>query len=185
MPTSCSISMVRASATLREAVSCSSRASSIWRPMVMTGLSEVIGSWKIMEISLPRISRMAAASRPTRSTPSSRTEPSTMRPGGSATSRISDSAVTLLPQPELADDGQQSRRAGARRRRRRRPSPGRRGCRSRSEVLDLEHALAGGCFACGHVSGRAGERLPSRSAAWDRACRGWRRPAGWCRTPRR
>ena len=29
-----------------------------------------------------------------------------MRPGGSGTSRSSDSAVMLLPQPELADDCQ-------------------------------------------------------------------------------
>ena len=29
--------------------------SPIWRPMVYTGLSEVIGSWKIMAISLPRM----------------------------------------------------------------------------------------------------------------------------------
>ena len=68
--------------------------------MVITGLSEVIGSWKIIEISLPRMLRMAAASRATRSTPSRRIEPPTMRPGGSATRRIRDSAVTLLPQPD-------------------------------------------------------------------------------------
>ena len=30
-------------------------ASAIWSPTVKTGLSEVIGSWKIIEISLPRI----------------------------------------------------------------------------------------------------------------------------------
>ena len=66
--------------------------------MVITGLSEVIGSWKIMEMSLPRIARIAASSRPMRSRPSSFTEPPTMRPG-SETSRISESAVTLLPQP--------------------------------------------------------------------------------------
>ena len=29
-------------------------ASLIWRPTVKSGLSEVIGSWKIMEMSLPR-----------------------------------------------------------------------------------------------------------------------------------
>ena len=33
---------------------CRISASPICRPMVMTGLSEVIGSWKIIEISLPR-----------------------------------------------------------------------------------------------------------------------------------
>ena len=68
--------------------------------MVITGLSEVIGSWKIIEISLPRMPRMVASSTATRSTPSRRIEPPTMRPGGSATRRIRDSAVTLLPQPD-------------------------------------------------------------------------------------
>ena len=74
--------------------------------MVITGLSEVIGSWKIIEISLPRMSRMAASSRPSEVDAVERTEPPTMRPGGSATRRIRESAVTLLPQPEFADDGQ-------------------------------------------------------------------------------
>ncbi len=30
-------------------------ASATWRPTVKTGFSEVMGSWKIMAISLPRI----------------------------------------------------------------------------------------------------------------------------------
>ena len=33
-------------------------ASEIWRPTVITGLSDVIGSWKIIEMSLPRMSRI-------------------------------------------------------------------------------------------------------------------------------
>ena len=36
----------------------SSSASLIWRPIVSTGFSEVIGSWKIMAMSLPRTFRM-------------------------------------------------------------------------------------------------------------------------------
>src|SRR5437868_5638925 len=35
--------------------------STIWSPMVKAGLSEVIGSWKIIDIWLPRNSRSAAA----------------------------------------------------------------------------------------------------------------------------
>ena len=68
--------------------------------MVITGLSEVIGSWKIIETSLPRTRRIAASSSARSSVPSRRTEPPTMRPGGSATRRMSESAVTLLPQPD-------------------------------------------------------------------------------------
>ena len=40
--------------------SCSSSASAIWLPMVSTGLSEVIGSWKIIAMSLPRTARIAS-----------------------------------------------------------------------------------------------------------------------------
>ena len=42
---------------------CSSMASMIWKPIVCIMLSEVIGSWKIMAISLPRIERIALAAR--------------------------------------------------------------------------------------------------------------------------
>ena len=68
--------------------------------MVSTGLSEVIGSWKIIAMSLPRTPRIASSLSASRSTPSSLTEPPAMRPGGSGTSRIRDSAVMLLPQPD-------------------------------------------------------------------------------------
>src|SRR5262245_53878706 len=68
--------------------------------MVNTGLSEVIGSWKIIEMSLPRNARICASSSLTRSRPSSSIEPPTMRPGGSGMSRITESAVMLLPQPD-------------------------------------------------------------------------------------
>ena len=40
---------------------CSSSDSMIWLPMVCTGLNEVIGSWKIMAISLPRMARILLA----------------------------------------------------------------------------------------------------------------------------
>src|SRR5713101_3997211 len=51
-------------------------------------------------MSLPRTPRIASSSRPSRSTPSSLIEPPTIRPGGFGTSRMSESAVTLLPQPD-------------------------------------------------------------------------------------
>src|SRR6266480_6696570 len=67
--------------------------------MVNTGFSEVIGSWKIIEILLPRksvssswfISRIFSTLK--------LISPPTILPGGFATSRITESAVTLLPHP--------------------------------------------------------------------------------------
>ena len=69
--------------------------------MVNTGLSEVIGSWKIIEMSLPRTPRISLLGEQQQVAPSaSCTAPATMRPGGSGISRIIDSAVMLLPQPD-------------------------------------------------------------------------------------
>ena len=79
---------------------CRISASAICLPMVITGLSDVIGSWKIIEISLPRTLRISSSLIFSRSRPPSFTEPETMRPGGSGIRRISDSAVMLLPQPD-------------------------------------------------------------------------------------
>ena len=41
---------------------CSISSSEIWLSMVCTGLKAVIGSWKIIEISAPRILRMCSPS---------------------------------------------------------------------------------------------------------------------------
>src|SRR2546430_270478 len=68
--------------------------------MVNTGLSEVIGSWKIMEMASPRTSRISASDNSSRSRPSNTTLPSTVRPGGDAIRRRIESDVTLLPQPD-------------------------------------------------------------------------------------
>ncbi len=82
----------------RETSRCCRTASTIWLPMVKTGLSAVIGSWNIIEMRSPRKRRMRPAGRRNRSCPSNSTRPASTRPGG-GTSRITDSAVTLLPQP--------------------------------------------------------------------------------------
>jgi hypothetical protein len=95
-----SISIARASAAARVRPWCSTRVSRICRPIVSTGLSDVIGSWKIIEISLPRIVRISASESDRRSRSPKRIEPPTMRPGGQAISRRIDIAVTLLPQPD-------------------------------------------------------------------------------------
>ena len=68
--------------------------------MVSTGLSEVIGSWKIMEIASPRILRISGSDSSSRSRPSKTTRPATVRPGGDAIRRRIESDVTLFPQPD-------------------------------------------------------------------------------------
>ena len=78
---------------------CSRSTSPICRPTVNTGFSDVIGSWKTNEISRPRTlaqlaTRRARAGRARRSA----RPPITAAVGGSR--RSSDSAVTLLPQPD-------------------------------------------------------------------------------------
>ena len=49
------------------------------------GLSEVIGSWKIMDTRLPRIDRAALGLQRRRSTPSNTAEPPSILPGGCGT----------------------------------------------------------------------------------------------------
>ena len=49
--------------------------SSIWSPTVMTGLSAVIGSWKIIDMRVPRSSRSRLSSAASMSSPSSRIAP--------------------------------------------------------------------------------------------------------------
>jgi hypothetical protein len=70
MCTSLSMSTVLAVASRRPSPSWRRMASAICSPTVNTGLSEVIGSWKIIEISLPRIRRIRFAGRSTRLVPS-------------------------------------------------------------------------------------------------------------------
>ena len=74
--------------------------STICSPMVNAGLSEVIGSWKIIEMRLPRSSRIAWTGSASRSRPSNRISPPSTRPGGCGTNPMIESAVTLLPQPD-------------------------------------------------------------------------------------
>ena len=48
------ISTARSHASFLLTFMCSWTASAIWSPTVYTGLSEVMGSWKIIAMSLPR-----------------------------------------------------------------------------------------------------------------------------------
>ena len=100
MPTRLNISRARSLAAAALTCRCSLTASTIWLPIVNTGLSDVIGSWKIIEISLPRSSRRSSSPSSTRSRPPKRIRlPGSILPGGSM-SRMIESAVTLFPEPD-------------------------------------------------------------------------------------
>src|ERR1700730_708533 len=99
MPTRSSISIARSAAARCESFRCKATASAICAPTVCTGLSEVIGSWKIMAISAPRMARISSVSSLTRSLPSKKMLPAAISPGCSI-SRMMLSAVTLLPHPD-------------------------------------------------------------------------------------
>ena len=58
MPTAASSSIARARAACLEMCSCARICSAICQPTRYTGFSEVIGSWKIMAIPVPRIARI-------------------------------------------------------------------------------------------------------------------------------
>ena len=75
------------------------------RPIVSTGFSDVIGSWKIMPISRPRMRRISSSASVRRSRPLKRIWPPTIRPAGGATSRMMLSALTRLAAAGLADQG--------------------------------------------------------------------------------
>ena len=57
MPTLRSMSMARSRASFFDTFSCVRMASTICLPTRYTGLSDVMGSWKIMAMSLPRSAR--------------------------------------------------------------------------------------------------------------------------------
>ena len=99
------------------------RASPICSPTVKTGLSDVIGSWKIIAICPPRIRRSSAVRRPDElAGPRTGSEPPTV--AGLSTSRKIESAVRDLPLPD-SPTTQTSRPARRRSSPRRRPQSGR------------------------------------------------------------
>ena len=67
--------------------------------MVSTGFSEVIGSWKIIPILLPRIWRTSSSSILITSSPSKMISPDTIFPGGLGIKRKIERALTVFPQP--------------------------------------------------------------------------------------
>src|SRR5262245_24033131 len=99
MRTNSSISIARLRAACGDSCRCARRPSTICWPIVCTGLSEVIGSWKIIDSFCPRRSRRSSFESFKRSRPSKMMPCPSTRPV-SATSPITDSEVTLLPQPD-------------------------------------------------------------------------------------
>src|SRR5579883_58654 len=79
---------------------CVATTSSICRPIVISGLSAAIGSWKIMAISPPRICRSRAALAASRFSPLKRMRPALTRSrrGGSNPRMLR--AITDLPEPD-------------------------------------------------------------------------------------
>ncbi len=73
--------------------------SAICSPIVKTGLRLDIGSWKIIEMSLPRSRPISRLERPSSSAPWNRIDPDTTSPGWGTRPRI-DRHVTLLPEPD-------------------------------------------------------------------------------------
>ena len=76
-----------------------SRTSRICRPIVRTGFRLVIGSWKIIAISLPRTLRSSEPFNPSRSLPSNIARPPVTPPLFARIPRIA-SDVTLFPHPD-------------------------------------------------------------------------------------
>ncbi len=79
---------------------CTIRGSAIWAPTVIVGFSEDIGSWKIMAMSVPRISRPSAACPPRMSCPRSLAVPRVIRPGGVWINPMTLCTETVFPQPD-------------------------------------------------------------------------------------
>ena len=94
----------RSRVCLRASVSvdfwCWMMASLTWSPTVKIGLRDVIGSWKIMLISFPRIFCMSFSERLSKSLLLNSIRPESKRPGGIEISLSMLSAITDLPQPD-------------------------------------------------------------------------------------
>ena len=99
MPTLRNRSTARSFASAFDTFSWVRMASTIWLPTRYTGLSEVMGSWKIIAMSLPRSSRYCFSDRVARSLPSNSREPPATCPG-SAKRPMMERLVTDLPEPD-------------------------------------------------------------------------------------
>src|SRR5690349_6575392 len=99
MRTFLSMSSARSQASALDTLRWRTIPSAIWSPIAKAGLSEVIGSWKIIAMRSPRMRSISASGSASRSRPRYSTRPPAIFPGGSISRRI-DSAVTVLPEPD-------------------------------------------------------------------------------------
>ena len=97
MPVRRSSSIARPRAAFSRSPRCVSSTSPIWLPTVNSGFSAVIGSWKIIAISVPRMPRISRSDARHRSLPSKRIAPLVVAP---STRRSTDRAVIDLPEPD-------------------------------------------------------------------------------------
>ena len=95
-----SISMAFSSASFLLTFWCMRIASMIWSPIFITGFKLVIGSWKIMEILLPRSFLRSSLPMCTMSLPSKRISPSSILPVVPINRPMTERAVTLFPLPD-------------------------------------------------------------------------------------
>ncbi len=100
MCTSSSSSIARLRAWPLSYPRCARIVSMICVPIFRVGFSDVIGSWKIIAISAPRISSRFLSGSVARSKPSKLTDPPTIFAGGCGSRPMIESAVTDLPHPD-------------------------------------------------------------------------------------
>jgi len=100
MRTAFSASMARWRASAGDRLVWASMDSMSWRPIDSTGFSEVIGSWKIMAMRLPRMRRICRSLSRARSVSPRRMAPADMRAAGCGRSCMIASDVIDLPEPD-------------------------------------------------------------------------------------
>ena len=89
-------------------------ASAIWSPTVKTGLRLVIGSWKIIAMSLPRTWRISSSESASRSRPSNRISPVGISAGGMSMQPHDRQRGHALAAAGLADEPERLARPGSR-----------------------------------------------------------------------
>src|SRR6266851_5054653 len=99
MPTKPSSSRVRARAARADRPRWRISGSSICRPIVIIGFSDVIGSWNTIDRREPRRSAISRSGNCSKSRPSKMTEPAGISAGGDSSRRSRASDVMVLPLP--------------------------------------------------------------------------------------
>ena len=99
MRTDFSKATARCQALARLAPSCTRSGSPTWLPMENSGLSDAMGSCRIMAMRLPRTRRISASDLSSRFSPSNIIRPLTMRAAGGSRRRMVSASV-LLPEPD-------------------------------------------------------------------------------------